>query len=248
MSDALRGHLAMLAFSALVAGSFALGGLVHRWTGQLALGTFVVNVLGCLAIGFLWIVFEHRLVSADALAFHRDAWDFRNILLVERPNGDFGHTLMRQCLFDAWHLEMLKALTASSEPRVAEIAQKAVKEVTYHFERSADTVIGLGDGTPESHTRMQAALDALWPYVGEAFIEDATDQAMAERGIAPLPSALEPPVRARIEAILTEATLAIPESRFAHQGGKTGFRHTEHLGHMLVTMQVLQRSYPGAKW
>lgn len=170
------------------------------------------------------------------------------MLLVERPNGDFGQTLMRQCLFDAWHLEMLTALQTSAEPRIAEIAQKAVKEVSYHLERSSDTVIGLGDGTAESHARMQKALDLLWPYVGEMFTGDSIDTEMAERGIAPAPESLRAKFDARINSIMAEATLAIPESDFAHQGGKTGFRHSEHLGHMLAQMQWLQRAYPGATW
>ncbi|MEM7642849.1 MAG: 1,2-phenylacetyl-CoA epoxidase subunit PaaC, partial [Pseudomonadota bacterium] len=186
--------------------------------------------------------------SADDLAMLRDVWDFRNVLLVEQPNGDFGQTLMRQFLFDRWHVAMLGALSGSSEPRVAEIAAKAVKEVRYHAERSADLVERLGDGTGESHRRMQAALDRLWPYVGELFADDAVDEAMAEAQVAPLPSSLRDDVMAEVEAVLARATLTIPEGAFAQGGGKTGARHTEHLGHMLTNMQWLQRAYPGATW
>ena len=186
--------------------------------------------------------------SANDLAMLRDAYDFRNLLLVEQPNGNYGQTLMRQFLFDAWHLELLGALTKSADTRIAEIAAKSIKEVTYHLERSADTVIRLGDGTDESNRRMQAALDLLWPYVGEMFATDATDAALAERDIAPDPAALRPAYLARVEAVLSQAMLIKPDSGFAHSGGKTGFRHSEHLGHMLATMQVLQRSYPGATW
>lgn len=186
--------------------------------------------------------------SADDLAMTRDAWDFRNLLLVEQPNGDFGRTLMRSFLFDHWHRPMLERLTGSSDERVAAIAAKAVKEVAYHADRSAELVVALGDGTVESHARMQEALDRLWPYAREMVTDDDVDRAMAEAGIAPLPSALRDGWEASVRAVLDEATLAVPEGAFAHRGGKDGARHTEHLGHMLTTMQWLQRAYPGAAW
>ena len=178
--------------------------------------------------------------DADTLAFHRDAWDFRNLLLVEQPNRDFGVTMMRQFLFDSWHLEALRDLTNHVDSEISAIAQKAVKEVTYHRERSTDTVIALGDGTEESHARMQSALDRLWPYVGEMFVTDDADLTDM--------AALRPAFDAHVTATLAEATLSRPDSDFAHVGGKTGTRHTEHLGHMLATMQVLPRSHPDAKW
>jgi len=178
--------------------------------------------------------------TADALAYHRDAWDFRNLLLVEQPNRDFGVTMMRQFLFDSWHFEALAALTKHTDAEVSAIAQKSVKEVTYHRERSSDTVIALGDGTEESHTRMQAALDRLWPYVGEMFSTDSDDLTDV--------STLRPAFDAYTETVLTRATLVKPDTDFAHMGGKTGTRHSEHLGHMLATMQVLPRSYPDATW
>jgi ring-1,2-phenylacetyl-CoA epoxidase subunit PaaC len=178
----------------------------------------------------------------------RDVWDFRNVLLVEQPNGDFGQTMMRQFLFDAWHLAMLKALTASSNDQIAAIAAKSVKEVQYHVERSGDTVIGLGDGTSESHKRMQDALNLLWPYVGEMFVADAVDDAMVAAGIAPDLASLRAEFDAHVGGVLAEATLTIPDGKFAHKGGKTGFQHSEHLGHLLTQMQWLQRAYPGATW
>ncbi|UWR07890.1 1,2-phenylacetyl-CoA epoxidase subunit PaaC [Ruegeria sp. B32] len=186
--------------------------------------------------------------SADDLAFLRDAWDFRNVLLVEVPNGDFGRTLMRQFLFDAWHSIMLGRLMKSSDDRVAAIAEKASKEVAYHLERSSDTVVGLGDGTEESHRRMQEALDYLWPYVGEMFASDEVDAEMSDAGIAPDPASLREEYDALVRRVLTEATLTIPDSRFAHKGGRDGRMHTEHLGHLLTQMQWLQRAYPGATW
>lgn len=178
--------------------------------------------------------------DADALAFRRDVWDFRNLLLVEQPNGDFGHTMMRQFLFDAWHYEMLAALKGSSNPQISAIAEKSLKEVTYHLERSSDTVIALGDGTEESHNRMQAALDRLWPYVGEMFLSDSNDHIDT--------ATLRPAFDTRLTEVFGQATLQQPDSDFTHKGGKTGARHTEALGHMLATMQFLPRAYPDAKW
>lgn len=232
-----------------------LGHRVSEWCGHapvleedIALANTALDLIGQtqLWLGLAGEV-EGRGRDADALAFLRDAWDFRNLLLVERPNGDFGQTLMRQFLFDAWHAPMLKALEASADPRIAEIAAKAGKEVAYHLERSADLVIRLGDGTEESHRRMQTALDRLWPWTGEAFTGDATDAAMAAAGIAPAPESLRAPWDETVNMVLSEATLTRPEGDFAHRGGRQG-RHTEHLGHLLATMQWLQRAYPGARW
>lgn len=233
-----------------------LGHRVSEWCGHapvleedIALANIALDLIGQTQ---MWLGFaadvEGQGRSADDLAMLRDVWDFRNVLLVEQPNGDFGQTVLRQFLFDCWHLEMLTALQSSSEARIAEIAAKAVKEVTYHQERSAETVIGLGDGTDESHMRMQNALQLLWPYVGEMFESDAVDDAMAAAGIAPEPADLRPQYDASVGAILTEATLTVPESTFAHKGGKTGAQHSEHLGHLLTQMQWLQRAYPGATW
>lgn len=185
--------------------------------------------------------------DADALAYRRDAWDFRNVLLVERPNGDFGATLMRQFLFDAWHHHMLTALLSSSDARVAEIAAKAIKEVSYHLERSADLVISLGDGTEESHAKMQAALDDQWPYAGEMFLSDDTDRTMAAAGIAPDPASLRAPWLATVNDVFAQANLRAPEDDYVHKGGRNG-RHTEHLGYILAEMQFLQRAYPDAEW
>ena len=186
--------------------------------------------------------------TADDLAFLRDAWEFRNLLLVEMPNGDFGQTLMRQFLFDAWHVLQLRALMQSTDERVAAIAAKAVKEATYHLDRSAETVVALGDGSEESHARMQAALDYLYPYVGEMFLSDAVDTTLVEAGIAPDPASLRAEYDETLARVLGEATLTLPEARRARGGGRDGKMHTEHLGHLLTTMQWMQRAYPGATW
>ncbi len=186
--------------------------------------------------------------DADRLAFHRDVWDFRNLLLVEQPNGDFGQTIMRQFLFDAWHMLQLDALQASSDNRIADIAQKASKEVAYHLERSSETMIALGDGTEESHRRMQSALDLLWPFAGEMFVGDEVDAQLSDTDVAPQPEDQRAAYDKTLNRVISEATLILPDSDFAHQGGKTGRRHSEHLGHILPTMQWLQRAYPDATW
>lgn len=233
-----------------------LGHRVSEWCGHapvieedIALANTALDLIGQTQMWLgLAAEVEGKGRKADDLAMLRDAWDFRNILMVEKPNGDFGQTLMRQFLFDAFHLEMLKGLTTSSEPRVAEIAAKAVKEVQYHVERSGDTVIGLGDGTAESHVRMQDALNLMWPYVGEMFASDDVDAEMLSTGIAPDLTQLRIAFDAHVGAVMADATLTIPDSTFAHKGGKSGFQHTEHLGHILTQMQWLQRAYPRASW
>lgn len=232
-----------------------LGHRVSEWCGHspvleedIALANTALDLIGQtqLWLGLAGEV-EGKGRDADRLAYHRDAAAFRNVLLVERPNGDFGNTLMRQFLFDAWHMEILRALQKSSDKRVAEIAAKAAKEVAYHLERSADLVIRLGDGTDESRARMQKALNVLWPYTGELFLSDAVDQAVAAAGIAPDPASLRAAWDRTVAEVMAEATLTLPAAPFQHKGGKTG-RHTEALGFILADMQFLQRAYPGGVW
>ena len=232
-----------------------LGHRVSEWCGHapaleedIALANQALDLIGqCQLWLGLAAEVEGKGQTADSMAFLRDAGAFRNALLVERPNGDFGHTLMRQFLFDAYHMELLRALKTSSDARVAEIAAKAEKEVAYHLERSADLVIRLGDGSAESHAKMQKALDALFGYTGELFVDDAIDQQMAEAGIAPLPSTLKAAWDETVKAVLNEATLTHPGDVWQHKGGKKGI-HSEHLGFILAEMQFLQRAYPGASW
>ncbi|MFY0595619.1 MAG: phenylacetate-CoA oxygenase subunit PaaC [Cognatishimia sp.] len=236
--------------------TLVLGHRVSEWCGRgpaleedIALANVALDLIGQTQ---MWLALagevEGKGRSADDLAMLRDAWDFRNALLVEQPNGDFGRTMMRQFLFDNFYLLQLQSLTNSSDQRVADIAAKAVKEVAYHVERSTEIVIALGDGTEESRARMQSALDWAWPYVGELFQSDDIDAQIAEAGIAPKPDSLRDAFDQNVTAALAQATLSIPESGFAHAGGKTGFRHSEHLGHLLNQMQWLQRAYPGAQW
>ena len=233
-----------------------LGHRISEWCGHgpvleedIALANTALDLIGHTQMWLgLAAEVEGKGRSADDLAFLRDAMKFRNAKLVELPNRDMAVTLMREFLFDAWHFEMLTGLTKSASPRVAEIAAKALKEVSYHLERSSDLVVRLGDGTEESHRRMQAALDRLWPYAGELFVADQVDEAVSAAGIAPDLGDLRAAWEATVSEVLTEATLTRPDVRFdVHQGGKQG-RHTEHLGYILAEMQFLQRAYPGAEW
>lgn len=199
----------------------------------------------------LWLAYAGEIEgegrSADDLAFLRDVRDFRNCLLVEHPNGDYGQTLMRQYLFDAWHYPMLQALTHSNDAQIVAIAGKSVKEAAYQLERSRDLVIRLGDGDEMSHRHMQDALNELWRFTGELTTPDAADHELAASGVAPDLGDIGKLYTEETRATLADAALSIPETPFMQQGGKSG-RHTEALGHLLSDMQWLQRAYPGAKW
>lgn len=183
----------------------------------------------------------------DELAFFRDAPAFVNLTLAEQPNGDFGRTIVRQCLLDAWQLEVYEGLRGSADTRLASIAAKAIKETRYHFRFSSEWMVRLGDGTEESHRRVQDALNDLWRFTTEFFAADEVDNSLAAAGIAPDLATLQPRWLARIDEVLKEATLARPAPVPYQWHGKRGV-HTEHLGHMLAEMQHLQRTYPGAQW
>jgi len=189
--------------------------------------------------------------TEDELAFLRDGAAYRNVQLVEQPNGNYADTTARQFYVDQWHLRVLHALTTSRDARIAEIAAKSLKEVAYHVERSTDWVLRLGDGTDTSHERMQAALDELWPYTGELFAVDAIEQVLIDAGIAADLRVLHGPWHDAVARVCAKATLTLPSGEWMQgsggRGGKQGV-HTEHLGHVLAEMQHLQRTYPGATW
>ena len=183
----------------------------------------------------------------DELALLRDPSDFANLTLVEQPNGDFAHTIVRQFLIDAWQLELFEQLQTSQDARLAALAEKALKETRYHFRFSAGWMVRLGDGTEESHLRMQTALDALWRFTAEMFASDATDEAATAAGIAPAPASLRAAWSANVDRVLNEATLRRPADVEYRWHGKR-HEHSEHLGHLLAEMQFMQRAHPGAKW
>jgi len=200
----------------------------------------------------LWLTYAGELEGKgrdeDRLAFLRDAHDFRNCILVEQPNGNYADTTLRQFYFDTWHYFLMQGLLKSSDARIAEIAEKSLKEVTYHLRRSSDLVIRMGDGTPVSHEKAQTAADELWAYTGEMFVYDAVDQAMVDAGVAPPAAELRAAFLQHVAGVFAEATLTMPSpDAWMHSGGKQG-RHSEHLGYILAEMQFLQRAYPGADW
>ena len=250
MSTASFQYLLRLADTSLV-----LGQRLGEWVGHapaleedLGLANIALDLIGQarLLLGYAGEV-EGRGRDEDALAFLRDAPQFCNVTLVEQPNGDFGRTVVRQFLLDAWQLELYEALAASSDPRLAEIAAKAVKETRYHLRYSAGWLVRLGDGTAESHARVQRALDELWRFTDELLTPDALDEEMAAAGVAPSLSVLRPRWEERVSAVLTEATLERPAAARYPWQGKRGV-HTEHLGHMLAQMQHVPRTFPGVAW
>jgi ring-1,2-phenylacetyl-CoA epoxidase subunit PaaC len=191
--------------------------------------------------------FEGQGRDEDRLAYFRDAEAFRNTQLVELPNGDFARTMLRVFLYSAFMQPYFTALSGSSDPRLAEIAAKAVKEMSYHVRHAGEWVIRLGDGTDESHRRLVAAVDDIWPYIGELFEMDDVERDLMAVGIAPNRGAIRPAWDAMVARVFGEATLKIPKVRSVHTGGRAG-RHTEHLSHMLADMQSLARAHPEAKW
>jgi ring-1,2-phenylacetyl-CoA epoxidase subunit PaaC len=232
-----------------------LGHRLSEWCGHapileedIALANFALDFIGqASSLLTLAGTVEGKGRSDDALAFLRDVIEFRNVQLVELPNGDFGRTLVRQFLFDAYDQRLLEALQRSSDATLAGISAKALKESRYHVRHSAEWVVRLGDGTEESHARVQRALDELWPYADELFAVDAVDRDVAAQGFGVDAGAFRADWRAAVAEVFSRATLVIPEVAPVIGGGRIG-RHTEHLGRMLAEMQILPRSHPGASW
>jgi ring-1,2-phenylacetyl-CoA epoxidase subunit PaaC len=185
--------------------------------------------------------------TEDSMAFLRDARAYKNLLLTEQPNNDWGFTIVRQFLFDCFHYYTLQALCSSKDEQLKAIAEKSLKEVTYHIKWSSEWVIRLGDGTTTSQEKVQSAINTLWDYTHEMFIPSQAEQALTELGLAPDLEPIKANWNKRVTEILEQATIQIPEQTFAQKGGKQGI-HTEYLGYILTDMQYLQRSYPGLDW
>lgn len=183
----------------------------------------------------------------DDYAYLRDAWQFRNALLVEQPNGDFAHTIFRQFLFDVYNYHLHQALTASKDEWLAGFATKSLKEITYHLRFSSEWILRLGDGTELSHAKMVTAIENCWPYFGELLTPTEIEKEMAALGICPDLGSLKQAVEAKISEVLQAAKLEVPEGSWMHSGGKDGV-HSEHLSFILAEMQFLQRAYPGLEW
>jgi ring-1,2-phenylacetyl-CoA epoxidase subunit PaaC len=185
--------------------------------------------------------------DADALAYWRDEREFRNLQMLELPRGDFAFTIVRQCLFSSWSRHYLELLSSSTNDDLAGIAAKSAKENRYHLRHASEWVVRLGGGTDESHRRVQAALDELWPWTGELFYQDEVDRTLAADRVVPDNAATKAPWEATIGEVLKVAGLTPPTAPLRSAGGRLG-RHTEFLGHLLAEFQILARSHPGAKW
>jgi len=190
---------------------------------------------------------EGRDNDEDKFAYLRDVRQYRNLLLLEQPNGDFARTMVRQFFYAAFADLYWRAMMKSGDATLAAIAAKSEKESAYHLRHSSEWMVRLGDGTEESHARAQTAIDDLWAFTGEMFEVDGSERALIEAGIAVDPATLRPRWLKTISSVMSEATLALPKSDWMQQGGRFG-RHSEHLGHLLSELQSMQRTFPGAAW
>jgi ring-1,2-phenylacetyl-CoA epoxidase subunit PaaC len=246
----LLGYVTALGDDALV-----LGQRLSEWCSRgpfleedLALANVSLDFIGRARMFYAYAAeLEGKGRSEDDIAYLRDCRDYRNLLICELPRGDFAFTIARQFLIDAFNLLFLERLLGSRDATLAAIAGKALKESRYHFRRSRDWVLRLGDGTVESHARIARAFDDLWGYAAELFRMDDAERRLVSAGIAVDRAGLREPWEAVLRPVLEEATLALPEVGWEVGGGRAGV-HTEHLGHLLSELQFLQRAYPGAQW
>jgi ring-1,2-phenylacetyl-CoA epoxidase subunit PaaC len=232
-----------------------LGHRLSEWCGHapaleedMALANMALDLLGQARELFSYAAkVEGKGNDEDKFAYLRDVRQYRNLLLLEQPNGDFAHTLVRQFFYSAFADLYWRAMMQSSDATLAAIAAKSEKESAYHLRHSSEWMLRLGDGTDESHRRAQAAIDDLWAFTGEMFDLDDSERALIEAGIAVDPVSLRPQWLKSVSDIVGEATLMLPRSEWMQQGGRSG-RHSEHLGHLLSELQSMQRTFPGATW
>ena len=232
-----------------------LGHRLSEWCGHapmleedMALANMALDLLGqARSLYGYAAMLEGAGHDEDDLAFRREERGYRNLLLVEQPNGDFAQTILRQFLYAAFIDPYWRAMTRSRDATLAAIAAKAEKESAYHLRHSAEWVIRLGDGTDESHRRIENALAHLWPYVGEMMTPDENDQEMIAAGIAADPEPIRAVWRQTTAEVLGQATLSVPPEGWMQRGGRQG-RHGEAMGHLLAELQYMQRAFPGAKW
>lgn len=235
--------------------ALVLGHRLSEWSGQapmleedIALSNLALDLIGQARLLYAYAgEVEGKGRDEDALAYQRDEPEFRNVLLAEQPNGDFAATMVRQLLYAAFKHPFYNALKGSKDRQLADIAGKAVKEMAYHVRHAGEWVIRLGDGTEESHRRAATALDDLWMYTGEMLEVDEDVEALVRAGIAVDSARVKPAWDATIARVLGEARLARPADRWMQSGGRRG-RHSEHLGHLLAEMQVLNRAHRGVVW
>ena len=235
--------------------ALVLGHRLSEWSGQapmleedIALSNLALDLIGQARLFYQYASeVEGKGRDEDGLAYFRDAQAFRNLLIVEQPNGDFAATMVRHLLYAAFMHPYYAALASSRDPQLAGIAGKAVKEIAYHLRHASTWVIRLGDSTHESRRRTERALDDLWGYTGELFGMDAGEASLAASGVAVDRGELRGAWDARVDEVLRTATLERPADRYMQTGGRAG-RHGEHLGKMLAEMQVLARAHPGVTW
>lgn len=235
--------------------SLILGHRLSEWTSRgpfleedIALGNVALDYIGRARFYYGYAAeLKGEGATEDDFAYLRDERQFQNHLILELPVGDFAFTIARQFFVDLFNQGYLKQLTQSSDKQIAGIAQKAVKETAYHLRRSKDWVLRLGDGTDESHQRIQNAIDELWGYTHELFEQDELELNLVELGIAADASSIRDSWEASIKEVFAEATLSVPDAEWAVRGGRKGY-HTENLGHVLTELQYVHRAYPGCQW
>ena len=248
--SALLAHVTRLGDNALVLGQRMIEKVAAypELEEELANANFALDYIGQARMFYTYAgELEGQGRSEDDFAFMRDEREFCNLLLLEQPNGHFGDAIARLVLFEVFYLAQLEALAGCEDARVAEIAARAEKEIRYHLRHNTQWLVRLGDGTEESHRRVQASMDELWSFTGEMFEADEVDTIMERAWGGPNLENLRERWRADIDAILINATLDKPEEGWMASGGKAG-RHSEHLGYMIAEMQYLQRAHPGASW
>ena len=248
--NSLQAYVLRLADNALI-----LGQRLSEWCGHapaleedIATANTALDLIGQARN---WFDYASKLDAEgrneDQLALLRDENQYTNVLLVEQPNGTYGNTLMRQFIFDVWHYHVLQQLVVSKDETIVAIAQKSIKEVTYHVSRSSDLILRLGDGTQESHDMLQNALDNLWRFSGELTTSDELDTEMCDLGVGADLSVVEAKFNETVERVFEDSMLVAPKVGYMQRGGKTGL-HSESMGRLLAEMQVLQRTHPNAVW
>lgn len=249
-TEALLAYVLRLGDNALVLGQRLSELVTHapELEEELANANFALDYIGQARLFYSYAAeLEGKGRSEDDFAFLRDSHEFRNVLLLEQPNGHFGDTVVRQFLFEAFYLPYLEALAACTDRRIAEIAARARKEIRYHLRHVSQWLVRLGDGTDLSHARVQQSLDDHWRFTGELFAADEVDEIFAREWNGPRLDEIERAWNETIDAVLAEATLQRPGPQWMDGGGREG-RHSEHLGYLVAEMQFLQRAYPGARW
>jgi ring-1,2-phenylacetyl-CoA epoxidase subunit PaaC len=232
-----------------------LGHRLSEWCGHapileedMALSNIALDLLGQARELYSYAAkAEGRDNDEDRFAYLRDVRQYRNLLLLEQPNGDFARTMVRQFFYSAFADLYWRAMMKSADATLAAVAAKSEKESAYHLRHASEWIIRLGDGTGESHVRAQTAIDDLWAFTGEMFCCDASERALIDAGIAVDPASLRPQWLKTVSSVVGEATLALPSNDWMQQGGRSG-RHSEHLGHLLSELQSMQRTFPGATW